>query len=474
MSSNSFLFWSFTFAYLISLYILIKRGSGKVRTANDFSFGTQSSSAFSIGLSIFATYVSSIGFLAIPAKSYDSNWISLTVLLSIPLSYWIVCRFFIKELYNIKSTSMYDYLTDRVGPWATKTTTIMSLGFIIGRIAIVLHLAALFFSQVTSIDYIEILIGLSVVTTAYSCFGGFNAILVTDGLQAVLLMLGTVILLGSLVLQMDQSHWLVLANSPEKMGLGEFRLDFSENTFYAMFLLGVFQHLNTAAASQISMQQYKAAASVKEAKKAFAWGYLFSFTGMFLLIAIGTLLYAFFQVQGGIPENMAADSIVGFYIQNHMQPAFRYFIYVGLFSAAMSSLDSAINPGAVIFHESFVKSWCKSSRDEIRSLQVCSVLSGALGLLVALIFSSQSTILGTWWELSSFFGLVVTALMSIALLHWKISFLSFSFVLGASVFLYVAMKASWVPILPEYIGYIGTILFLVAAFAEYKLSQAKN
>ena len=58
----------------------------KNRTTNDYMTGGQRIPSWAIGMSIFATFVSSISFLALPGKAYLSNWNSFVFSLSIPLA----------------------------------------------------------------------------------------------------------------------------------------------------------------------------------------------------------------------------------------------------------------------------------------------------------------------------------------------------------------------------------------------------
>ena len=50
--------------------------------------------AWVVGMSIFATYVSSISFLALPGNAYMGNWNPFVFSLSIPLASWIAAKYF--------------------------------------------------------------------------------------------------------------------------------------------------------------------------------------------------------------------------------------------------------------------------------------------------------------------------------------------------------------------------------------------
>ena len=48
-----------------------------------------------VGMSIFATFVSSISFLGLPGGSYAGNWNQLVFSLSIPLATWLAAKVFL-------------------------------------------------------------------------------------------------------------------------------------------------------------------------------------------------------------------------------------------------------------------------------------------------------------------------------------------------------------------------------------------
>ena len=69
--------------------------SFKKRNASDFTTGGGRLPAWAIGMSIFATFVSSISFLALPGNAYGGNWNGFVFSLSIPLAAWLAVRFFV-------------------------------------------------------------------------------------------------------------------------------------------------------------------------------------------------------------------------------------------------------------------------------------------------------------------------------------------------------------------------------------------
>lgn len=60
--------------------------SFRKRTPKDYTTGGGRLPSWAIGMSIFATFVSSISFLALPGNAYLSNWNGFVFSLSIPIA----------------------------------------------------------------------------------------------------------------------------------------------------------------------------------------------------------------------------------------------------------------------------------------------------------------------------------------------------------------------------------------------------
>ena len=84
--------------FLIYMLAIVGFGisfSFRKRTAQDFTTGGGRLPTWAIGMSIFATYVSSISFLALPGNAFSTNWNGFVFSFSIPLAAWIAVKYFV-------------------------------------------------------------------------------------------------------------------------------------------------------------------------------------------------------------------------------------------------------------------------------------------------------------------------------------------------------------------------------------------
>jgi len=90
----------------------------KKRSSEEFTSAGRSLPGWVVGMSIFATYVSSISYLAYPGKAYMSDWNAFVFSLSIPIASYFAAKYFVPFYRSIGSVSAYSFLEERFGPWA--------------------------------------------------------------------------------------------------------------------------------------------------------------------------------------------------------------------------------------------------------------------------------------------------------------------------------------------------------------------
>ncbi|MBS1609790.1 MAG: sodium:solute symporter, partial [Bacteroidetes bacterium] len=108
---------------VIALYMLAMVLTGlwfsrKSKNADQFTKASGTIPGWAIGLSIYATFLSSNTFLGVPGKSFGSNWNAFVFSLSMPLAAWVSAKYFIPFYRQSGEISAYTHLEHRFGPWA--------------------------------------------------------------------------------------------------------------------------------------------------------------------------------------------------------------------------------------------------------------------------------------------------------------------------------------------------------------------
>lgn len=237
----------------------------KNKNVSDYTSGGGNIPGFVVGMSIFATYVSSISFLALPGNAYLGNWNSFVFSLSIPVAAIIAARYFVPFYRNIQSISAYSFLEERFGYWARAYAAACYLLTQIARIGSVLFLLALalHFMLGWSISLIIIVTGLNVIV--YSVLGGIKAVIWTDAIQGIILIVGalvsTIVLLFSLPGNIGE--FVSVGREFNKFSLGSFGPELSTATFWVTLVYGLFINLQNFGIDQNYVQRYKSAKDLK-------------------------------------------------------------------------------------------------------------------------------------------------------------------------------------------------------------------
>ena len=201
--------------YLLGLVGMGLYFSKREKSTKDFFLGGQRVPAWAAGLSIMATGVSSIGFMAIPAKSFATDWAYFAGVATWFLVVPITTRVFIPFFHRLNVTSAYEYLEVRFNlPARLFASGIFCIMQILARMSAVLLLPALALSAVTGISTYTCIIAMGVLSTAYTVMGGMEAVIWTDVIQAIMLFGGALLCVVLVILGLDGGAGAIRRRGP--------------------------------------------------------------------------------------------------------------------------------------------------------------------------------------------------------------------------------------------------------------------
>lgn len=403
------IFSYFLIMLLMGLWFIAKRS----KSAVEFSIADKNMSGWALGCSLMVTYISSIAFLAMPAKSFSSNWAAYAMSFSSPVLAWITAKYFIPFYRSTSDICSFSHLRRQFGNWASMYAVICYVISYTIWMGTILYLISIVLSMMTGIEskYIIILTGL--VVTAYTCIGGIKAVIWTDVLQCFILIAGAAFclyfILSSIPGGLTQAHEIAIDH--KKFSLGNFNLNFSESTFWVYLITGFTLNLQTFGIAQGFVQRYFAAKSTKAASSSIyiSTALYLGITALFFLI--GTYLYSFYQVfPERLPDEIIAqgnDSIYPYFIVTELPIGLKGLLIAAILAAAMSSIDSGINSIATaVYSELYLPTiGAKSlSIQPMNILYLFSFASGILSIIAAETLKNFESILDAWWEMDSIFS----------------------------------------------------------------------
>jgi len=376
---------------LVSLYVGFHFAKGQKSTKKYFAADGKIP-AWAIGMSILATLVSSITFLAYPGEGFSSNWILLIQGFMVPLVLVVIIWGIVPLYRNIIGISAYEYFERRFGRFAR---IYASLGFILAhfsKMGTVFYLLAMAISSFLGVDTITLIWILGALIIILTLVGGMEAIIWLDVIQGFLLIIGGIISL--VILIYSTKGGLVgiweTADAAGRIGFGPFDFDFVNLTFWVMAINGVFYAIQKYGTDQTIVQRYLTAKTNKEAIKASLLGILLTVPLWALFMFIGTALFSFYKTSSGLalPDDIRPDGVFMFFIMNELPIGITGLVISALIAAAISSLDADLNCLSAVLTEDFYAKIKKSPTDKqkLRFGKKMVVVSGILSILVASIY----------------------------------------------------------------------------------------
>ena len=401
------------FIFVVYLLGIVLFGSSfyrKNKTPSAFTLGNNSLPAWVITLSIFATFVSSISYLALPGQAWLTNWNAFVFSLSLPVAAIFAVKFFVPLYRSVNSPSAYTYLEKRFGPWAKTYASVMYLLTQLMRAGTILFLLSLLLNEVLgwNITTIIIITGLSVMV--YSLLGGIQAVAWTDAIQGIILIAGALVSVGYLWFSMPGGgeQLFQIAAENDKFSLGSFNTGLNSSTFWVVLIYGLFINLQNFGIDQNYIQRYMSSRSVRAAQKSALFGGLIYIPVSALFLFIGTALFSFYKAQPGfLPVGQTGDAVFPYFIVNQLPAGLTGLLIASIFAAGMSTISTSINSSATVILTDFFKFPAQKKSTQKRSmlvLYVSSFVFSILSISVAVAMINVKSALDAWWKLASIFS----------------------------------------------------------------------
>lgn len=406
----------------ISIFILYMAGITllgtsffrKNKTASAFTLGDNNVPRWVLTMSIFATFVSSISFLALPGKVYHSNWNPFVFSISLPFASIIAIKFFVPLYRKINSPSAYTFLEERFGPWARTYASACYLLTQLMRVGTILYLMAIAVNAVFGWNIAMIIAVTGIVVMVYSILGGLQAVVWTDAIQGIILILGALVCAVYMLFNMPEGpgQLFEIGMAHNKFSLGSFGINITESTFWVVLIYGFFINLQNFGIDQNYIQRYMASKSDKDAIRSALSGGLLYVPVSLVFVFIGVALFAFYNSGAStlptyLLEKSNSDSIFPYFIVNELPVGVSGFLIAAVFAAGMSTISTSFNSSATVFLTDYYKRYFKkeaSDKDSMKVLYISSAVIGVLGIFIGIAMIDVKSALDAWWKLASIFS----------------------------------------------------------------------
>jgi len=419
---------------IIALYLLGMIGVGvyfsrKNTSTDQFTKASGHIPGWALGISLYATFLSSNTFLGVPGKAFGSNWNSFVFSLSMPAAAWIAAKYFVPFYRKSGEVSAYTHLEHRFGPWARTYAMLCFVLTQLARMGSIFFGIALTLEALTGIDMRTIMIASGVCIIIYTMLGGIEAVIWTEVAQGFIKTIGALVVLGIVIMEMENgfSDIIRIGSVDEKFSLGSFNVtDFTTSTFWVVFLYGFFINLNNFGIDQNYVQRYHTAKNAKEAARGI-WLCVYWYLPVSLVFFfIGTSLYAYFQQhpelidavkqQVAIDKGMAVtaltpadygDKVLPYFMVTKVPHGLLGLIIAAILSAAMSTISSGMNSSATVFLKDIYQRFIDKDitpKKELLVLYLSTAVIGALAIITGIVMIGVKSILDLWWQLAGIFA----------------------------------------------------------------------
>lgn len=464
----------------------------KNKTSSQFTTGGGKLPAWVVGMSIFATFVSSISFLALPGKAYMSDWNALVFSFAIPVAAILAAKFFVPLYRSLGSVSAYNYLEVRFGVWARIYASLCYILTQLMRTGAILLLLALPLNALFGWNIKTIIIVTGIAVTVYSMMGGIQAVIWTDAIQGIILVAGALICAGLLTFSMPEgpSQIFEIAAANNKFSLGSLGASVSESTFWVVLIYGLFINLQNYGIDQNFVQRYMTTSSEKKAKSSALFGALLYVPVSIVFFYIGTALFSYYTARPDLlPANIDGDKVFPHFIVNGLPTGLTGLLIASIFAAGMSTVSTSINSTATIVLSDYYQKYFEKNtneKSEMKVLYSASVIFGVLGVLISLSLVGVESVLDAWWSLASIFSGGMLGLFLLAFLSKKVRNIdaAIGVIIGVLVIVWMSLSPLYFtegkllafksPFHSNLTIVIGTLAIFLVGFLSLKLLKKKT
>ena len=379
-------------AYMVGILAIgIFAGYRKNTSSEQFFLAGKSLRWPIIGAALFTANISTIHLVGLAADGYrigfvvgNFEWMATFTLIILGL---IFVPFYLRS--NI--TTLPEFLEKRYSPTPRMIMAVITvISALLIHIGISIYAGAMVFLYFFGIPVVWSVLGIALVAATYTIVGGLRAIVVTDAIQAGLLLAGAITLTVFAILALPEKGIHTLAElkaavQPDQMSmLHSFRNPetgrLNEYSWVSVLLgypiLGIWYWCT----DQTIVQKTLGARSMRDGQLGAVFAGGLKILPLFLMVLPGVLGYVLFHDMIEQPN----DTLLVM-IRELLPTGVKGLLAAGLLAAVMSTVESALNSTATVVAEDIVKRVRPQTSD--RSLVTIGRITAVIVVILAILWS---------------------------------------------------------------------------------------
>jgi len=351
-----------------------------------------------VGAALFASNISTVHLVGLAASGYNEGlvwgnfeWLAAITLIMLGL---VFAPFYFKS----RISTLPEFLEKRYGSTArTIMAFIAIMGALFVHIGMSLYAGAVVFQAFFGIKVITSILVISVITAIYTVLGGLKAVVVTESVQTIILILGAIVLTGFAIAALPdhgvstfaelkaqlKPGQLNMLHSKESLGLlGEGGFE-SGLTWYACLLGYPVLGLWYWCSDQTIVQRVLGAKSRQAAQMGPIFAGFLKILPVFILVFPGVIAFVLFKDIIGADANQALPVL----IDQLLPTGLKGLMAATLLAALMSTIAAALNSSATLVAVDIVKRLKPGTTDnqQIKYGRVAAIVV----MLLAMLWSTQ-------------------------------------------------------------------------------------
>lgn len=393
-ASFEWLDWLVIAVYAIGM-IAIGVHYSHASSVDEFMLGGRKMKPWMVGISYYATFMSTLTYLASPGEMIRHGPMMFCGILAYPLIFLVVGGLLIPHIMRLRVTSAYEILELRLGLSVRLLGSAIFLALRLFWMALIVYATAdsvlvpLMGLPKSSTLWIGFV--MAGITFAYASLGGLQAVVVTDVVQTFIMLAGAILSIVVITINLGGvSEWIPTQWSPQ---WDEPRFLFSTDSRLSVSaaMLSVFVwYVCTAGSDQIAIQRYLSTRDASSARRMFAFALVCDTTVSALLAMLGLALFAYFNrhpelLSSGQTVASSADSLLPTFIVRVLPTGLSGLVVAGMLSAAMDSLSAGLNSAASVVSEDWIDRFRRTPLSETARVRQAKIVSCLIGVVVVTI-----------------------------------------------------------------------------------------
>ncbi|WP_350292230.1 sodium:solute symporter [uncultured Croceitalea sp.] len=339
--------WWVLGAYLLALIgVAVWVVLQKNKNTEDYFLAGRNVGWFVIGASIFASNIGSEHVVGLAGTGAESGM----PMAHYELHAWIVLLLgwlFLPFYFRSKAFTMPEFLEKRFDARSRWFLSIFSLvGYIVTKVSVTIYAGGIVVSELLGIPFWYGAIGIVIFTGAYTVIGGMKAVIYTETLQTVILIVGSIIITYLGLQEVGGWEQLRLSAGDEHFNMWRPISD-PDFPWTGMLFGGTIVGIWYWCTDQYIVQRTLAANNIKIGRRGAIFGAYLKLLPIFIFLIPGIIAFAL--AKQGVLVYEKSDEVFPVLVKTLLPVGLKGLVAGGLMAALMSSLASVFNSCSTIF-----------------------------------------------------------------------------------------------------------------------------